>query len=256
MATIHPTAVVDSGAEIAASAEVCAYAVIEKNVSIGEGTIVYPRAVISGWTTIGKNCRIQSGAVVGSEPQAKYNGQRSYVRLGDNNIVREFATINRATVEDGETKIGDNNMFCAYSHVAHDCHIMDGVVLSNCVNLAGHVTVEDGVILSGLVGVHQFCRVGRYAFVGGMSAVRQDVLPFTLVEGIPSRPYGLNEVGLQRRDFTREQMWTLRRAYRIIYRSNNSLDEAVEALQDELGDCEEVNTLVNFIKSCQRPICR
>ncbi|HRZ67775.1 MAG TPA: acyl-ACP--UDP-N-acetylglucosamine O-acyltransferase, partial [Candidatus Omnitrophota bacterium] len=194
---IHPTAIVDKKAELAGSVEVGPYAFIGPDVKIGDGTVVGAHAVIDGYTSIGRNNRIFTGAVIGSITQdLKFKGERSFVKIGDGNIIREYVTVNMGTDRDSSTVVGNNVLLMAYSHVAHDCIVKDGAILANCVALAGYVTIEEKAVIGGLSGVHQFVRIGRLAIIGGCSKATQDVVPFSNCDGHPLKIYGLNTVGL------------------------------------------------------------
>lgn len=253
--SIHPTAVIDPTAELGAAVKVGPYAVIGPHCHIAEGTHLGPHAVIVEYTTVGKRCQIFPGAVIGAIPQdLKYRGEISSVVIGDDNIIREYVTINRATGEGEVTKIGDGNLFMAYVHVAHDCLIGDGNVLANSVNLAGHVTIEDHVVIGGITGVHQFVRVGSYAMIGGMTRITQDVLPYMLTVGVPPRVYGLNMLGLKRRSFRPPVRQALKQVYKIIFRSGLSLAQAVAEVKTRVAPCPEVDHLLSFIRLSERGI--
>jgi len=257
---IHPTAIVADGARIADGVEIGPYAIIGPHVSIGKGTRVGPHAVIDGWTTIGEDNVIFHHASVGAIPQdLKYRGEQTYLRIGDRNIIREFATLHLGTVTgDGETTVGNDNLFMAYSHVAHDCHIGNGVVMANVATLAGHVTVEDYVVLGGLCAVHQFVRIGAHAMIGGGTLVTNDIPPFVIAtgEGRDTRLRGLNLVGLKRRGFTDESISHLKKAYRILSLGKNTLQTALERLEHDLEQTPEIVRLITFIRSSQRGVCR
>nr|WP_242026892.1 acyl-ACP--UDP-N-acetylglucosamine O-acyltransferase [Phormidium tenue] len=237
---IHPTAVVHEGAKVHPSVKIGPYAVIGEQVSIGPGTEIGAHAIIDGDTTIGSQNRIFPGAAIGLESQdLKYDGSMSRVVIGDNNLIREYVTINRATDAGAVTLVGSNCLLMAYSHVAHNCVVEDHVILANSVALAGHVYVESGARISGMVGVHQFVRVGRLVMIGGLSRIDRDVPPFTLVNGNPAEVRGLNQIGLQRAGLTADPQAyrELKQAYRLVYRSGVSLSEAVSKLnQDESND--------------------
>ncbi len=255
---IHPTAVVDPGAQLSEGVQVGPYSIIHSDVTIGKNTVIGPHVVIDSHTDIGANCRIFQFSSIGAPPQdLKYRGEKTRVIIGDNNVIREFVTINRSTTADiGMTKIGDNNLLMAYCHVAHNCRLGNFVVMANAANLAGHIDVEDFVIIGGLTGIHQFTRLGTHAFIGGASAVAQDVPPYVTVSGNRARPYGLNLVGLKRRGFSGETLKALREAYRIIFRSSLILKKAVEKVRAEVPDLPEVRYLVEFIEKSERGVCR
>ncbi|NMC74493.1 MAG: acyl-ACP--UDP-N-acetylglucosamine O-acyltransferase [Geobacteraceae bacterium] len=255
---IHPTAIVHPGAVLDTDVEIGPYAVIGEHVKIGRGTRIGPSAVVDGWTEIGENNRIFHLSSVGAVPQdLKYRGEQTRLRIGNGNIIREFATIHLGTVTgDGETTIGDNNLFMAYCHVAHDCHIGNNVIMANGSTLAGHVTVEDFAILGGLSAVHQFTRVGESAMLSGGTMVGQDVLPFTVASGNRAKSYGLNSVGLKRRRFSSELIARIKAAYRLILRSGLRLDEALQRVRNEVPMSPEIEHLIAFAERSERGICR
>jgi len=253
----HETAVIHSGARIGKDVEVGPYAVIGENVLIGDGTKIGAHVVIDGWTSIGKNCVIFPGASIGSEPQdLKFRGEKSYVFIGDNTKIREFVTINRATGEGEETRIGSHCLLQAYTHVAHNCVLGNHVIMSNAATLAGHVTVEDRANISGLTGVHQFVKIGRNAMVGGASKVVQDVPPFVIADGHPAKVVGLNNVGMARAGISETARRSLKKAYKILYRSGLTLPQAIAVMEQELDSCEEVEHFLRFLRNAERGICR
>ena len=253
--SIHPKAVVESGAEIDPTVEVGAYAVIGPQVRIGSGTTVGPHAVVEGRTTIGRDNRIFQFASVGAIPQdKKYAGEDSALVIGDGNTIREFVTLNVGTAQGGnETRIGDNNWIMAYVHIAHDCVIGDDVTFANGTTLAGHVEVGDHAILGGFTLVHQFCRIGRYAFSGMGSALNKDLPPFVLASGNFARAYGLNRKGLCRAGFSEETMDALGRAYRLLFRVNGESNDEIGQLASR---CPEVEELRAFVAASQRGVMR
>jgi UDP-N-acetylglucosamine acyltransferase len=255
---IHPTAIVHPAARIDEGVEIGPYAVIGEHVSIAAGTTVGPHAVIEGWTEIGRDNRIFQFASVGADPQdLKFHGEQSFLRLGDRNTVREFVTLHRGTEDGGgETVIGDDNLFMAYSHVAHDCRVGSHVILANAATLAGHVVVDDHAILGGLSGVHQFTRIGCHAMISGGSVVVQDIAPFVIAQGDRAKPAGLNLVGLKRRGFSESALRDLKKAYKLVFRSGLRLEEALEKVVAELGEAPEVKTFTEFISNSQRGIAR
>lgn len=254
----HPTAIVAPTAKIGDGVTVGPYSIIGEHVSIGEGTSIGSHVTIDGWTEIGRGCRIFSHAVLGTEPQdLKFQGEKSYLFIGDHTVIREFATLNRATAHGGgKTAIGNHALIMAYAHVAHDCILGDHVILANAASLGGHVIIDDYAIVGGLCGVHQFCRIGKYALVGGCSAVNKDIPPFTKAQGNVPKLYGLNIVRLKRHDFSQEVLQSLRRAYRLLFRSNLNTSQAVARIQEEIWDCEEVQHLVQFVKTSERGVPR
>lgn len=229
---IHPTAVISASADLAPSVQVGAYAVIGEKVKIGSQTTIGSHVVIEGPTEIGANNRIFPGAIIGLEPQdLKYRGAKSWVKIGDGNLIREYVTINRATDEGEVTRIGNRTLLMAYVHVAHNCLIEDEVVIANSVALAGHVHIDEQATIGGMLGIHQFVQIGKLAMVGGMSRIDRDIPPYVLVAGNPARVRSLNLIGLQRRGYSEEEMMTLKKAYRIVYRSGYGLEEALGKLE-------------------------
>ncbi|MFH0810941.1 MAG: acyl-ACP--UDP-N-acetylglucosamine O-acyltransferase [Pseudomonadota bacterium] len=255
---IHPTAIVGGDARLAAGVRVGPYAIIEDEVEIGENTQIGPHAVVRRHTTIGKGCRIFQFASVGEIPQdLKFAGETSYLTVGDNNTIREFASLHRGTAGGGGlTSLGSGNLLMAYTHVAHDCRIGNGVIMSNAASLAGHVVVEDRAIIGGLVGIHQFVRVGTHAFVGGNSAVSKDVPPYTLCAGNPQKLHGLNLVGLKRAGFGAETLRALKEAYQIVVRGPLLLGEALIRVEADVAPLPEVRRFVDFIRASMRGIPR
>ncbi len=256
---IHEKAIVHPNARIAEGVEIGPFSVIGENVAIDKDTRIGPHVVITGWTTIGKNCKIYQFSSIGEPPQdLKFKGEESHVIIGDNNVIREFVTINRATTHGGgKTVLGDGNFLMAYAHVAHDCLIGNEVIMSNAATLAGHIEIEDGAIIGGLVGVHQFVRIGAYSFISGLSGVPQDIPPYMLAAGSRCKLYGLNMVGLKRHGFPQKTIKGLKKAYKIIFRSGLILEEAIKAIEDdEIAIISEVVHLVQFIQSSKRGICR
>lgn len=252
---VHPTAIVAPGAKLGRNVAVGPYTLIGENVEIGEGTSIGAHNVIDGWTKIGAHCRIFHSTCLGVEPQdLKFGGEPSAVEIGDHNTIREFVTIHRATDKDRKTCIGSHNLLMAYVHIAHDCVVGNHTIIANAVNLAGHVTVQDYASIGGVTPVHQFARVGAHAYIGGGSRVPQDVPPFFLAAGNPLRVVGINKVGLERRGFTPETRNVLLRAYKILYRSEKNVSQAVEAIRGELPDIPEIRQLTDFIESSERGI--
>lgn len=256
---IHPTAIIDPTADLATDVEVGPYVIIGKNVTIGKGTNIGPHTVIGDWTEIGENNQIYHLASVGPAPQdLKYRGEECWTRIGNGNIIREFATIHRGTVTGiSETVVGDNNLFMAYSHVAHDCRIGNRVVMANSATLAGHVTVEDDVILGGLVAVHQFSRIGAHAMVGGGTLVVLDIPPYTI--STPGKRdaklRGLNLVGLKRRGFSDDAILKLKKAYKTLFMADLKQPEAIARIKSEITGSPEVDYLLAFIERSERGIC-
>jgi UDP-N-acetylglucosamine acyltransferase len=258
MARVHPTALVDTGAELAGDVEIGPYSIVGPHVRIGAGTRVGPHAVITGRTVIGARNRIFQFTSIGEIAQdRKYGGEPTSVRIGDDNVVREFVTIHAGTAQDrGETLIGNANWLLAYVHIAHDCVVGDNTTFSNNAQLAGHVIIGDWVVMGGFTGVHQFCRVGAHAMVAAGAVVLQDVPPFVTVSGYPAKPHGTNNEGLRRRGFSADDIAAVRRAYRVLYREGRSLDEARAALEIAAGSAPAIAPLVEFLRTSGRGIVR
>jgi len=255
LTTIHPTAMVDPQAELDDGVVVGPYCRLGPGARIGRNTRLEPYAIVDGNTTIGKDCRLFSFSVVGTEPQdVKFEGKRSGVVIGDGNVIREFATVNRASDEGGATTLGNNNFLMAYTHVAHNCTLGDHVVMANAANLAGHVVLEDYAFVGGVTPVHQFVRIGRHAMIGGGCRVPQDVPPFVKAAGNPLRAYGLNSLGLRRRGFPKETELILKKAYRILYRSGLNTKNALDKIEAELEQTAEIRHLVEFVRGSARGI--
>lgn len=255
---IDPRAIVSPQASLAANVTVGPFSIIGPDVQIGEGTIVGPHVVINGPTVIGRENRIFQFASIGDAPQdKKYKGEPTRLEIGDRNVFRESCTINRGTAQHhGVTRIGSDNLFMAYSHVAHDCTVGSNTVFANCAALAGHVEIGDWVILGGLTAVHQFSKVGPHAFLAGGAIVTRDVPPYVMVAGNPAEPHAVNSEGLKRRGFTEEQIRNIRDAYRILYRSDLRLTEALEKLAPLAQAHSEIRTFVDFLGTSKRSIVR
>jgi UDP-N-acetylglucosamine acyltransferase len=257
---IHPSAIIHEGAQLADGVEVGPYVVIGNHVTIGKGTNIGPHTVIGDWTEIGENNQIYHLASVGPASQdLKYRGEECWTRIGNSNIIREFATIHRGTVTGtGETVIGNGNLFMAYSHVAHDCRIGNSVVMANAATLAGHVTLEDNVILGGLVAVHQFTTIGAHAMVGGGTLVGLDIPPYMIatLSKRDAKLRGLNLVGLKRRGFSEDTIAKLKKAYRALFMADLKLPDAIARVRAEITDSPEVDYLLAFIERSERGICR
>jgi UDP-N-acetylglucosamine acyltransferase len=257
---IHRTAVIDKKAEIADDVEIGPYCVISGGAKIGSGTKLVSHVCIAGRTEIGKNCTIDPFSCIGGDPQdITFKGEDTACVIGDHNIIGEYVTINKASTKvDGITRVGNGNFIMAYSHIGHDCVVGNEVQMANAATLAGHVDVADFAILSGLVAVHQFCRIGRFAFVSGLTGVPQDIPPFVMAAhtaGSRATLHGLNIVGLKRHGFSNEDIATLKKAYRFIFRLGLSLEAAVQKIEEEL-EGEYVQELVAFVRSSERGICR
>jgi UDP-N-acetylglucosamine acyltransferase len=254
MVNIHPTAIVDPGAELAEGVSVGAYSIIEAQVAVGPDTEIGPHVVIKPYTTIGARCRIFQFAALGEIPQdLKFAGELSHLVIGDDNTVREFATMHRGTTGGGGlTRVGNGNLFMAYTHVAHDCLIGDGVVMSNAASLAGHITVEDRAILGGFVVVHQFSRLGCHAFIGGASAVTRDVPPYSMAVGNRAKLVGLNLVGLKRSGIADTTVQSLRQAFDLLFTSGLNLKEAVAQVREDIPPIPEIQHLLWFVETTER----
>jgi UDP-N-acetylglucosamine acyltransferase len=259
MPTIAETAVISSDATLAHDVEIGAYSIIGPHVTIGAGTVIGPHVRIDGPTTIGERNRFIGQASIGTEPQdLKFRGERTELRIGNENVFREFVTINRGTTGGGGiTTIGSSNFFMAYAHVAHDCHVGDHTIFANNATLAGHVEVGDYTTVGAFSAIHQFCRVGDHAFIGGGSICTQDVLPFVKTVGNrPAKTYGVNTIGLERKGFQKETIEALQRAYRILTRSKLRLQDALDRIETELGFHSEVRYFAEFIRASQRGVIR
>lgn len=255
---IHPQAIIDPGAKLAKDVSVGPFSVIGADVEIGEGTVIESHVVINGPTRIGRENKIYSFAAIGGDPQdKKYAGETTELEIGDRNVIREYCTISRGTAQDvGVTRIGNDNWIMATVHIAHDCQIGSHTIFANSATLAGHVTIEDYAILGGFTLVHQFCKVGAHCFTAMNSVISKDVLPFIMVSGHMAKPHGLNTEGLKRRGFSSDALSKLRKAYKIIYRSGNTLEQAAEQLEPIAQGCEEVAQLLDFLKNVTRGIVR
>jgi UDP-N-acetylglucosamine acyltransferase len=254
MAKIHPTAIVDPAAELAEGVSVGAYSIIQGQVVVGPDTEIGSHVVIKEYTTIGARCRIFQFAALGEIPQdLKFSGELSHLVIGDDNTVREFATMHRGTAGGGGiTRVGHGNLFMAYTHVAHDCIIGDGIIMSNAATLGGHILVEDKAILGGFVAVHQFSRIGRHAFIGGASAVTRDVPPYTMAVGNRAKLVGLNLVGLKRSGFADTTLQSLRQSFEILFTSGLNLKEAVAQVREDIPPIPEIQHLLWFVESSER----
>lgn len=254
MAKIHPTAVIDSSVVLADDVEVGPFAVIEADVTIGAGTVIGPHVRISGPTVIGERNTITGSASIGTNPQdLKFGGEKTRLTIGDDNVIREFVTMSRGTKGGGGiTTIGSRCLFMAYSHVAHDCHVGSNVIFANCGTLAGHVEVGDFATIGAFSAIHQFCRVGTHAFLGGDTIVTQDALPFVKTVGSrPAKSYGINTIGLERKGFAKESIAALKTAYRLLVRAHMKQSDALEKIEAELGHVAEVRTFLEFVRGSQ-----
>jgi len=255
---IHQTAIVHSKAKIAEGVSIGPYSIIGEHVVIGKDTKIASHVVIDGWTTIGARNDIYPFSSIGMPPQdIGYKDEETYLIIGDDNVIRECATIHRATTkEDRKTEIGNKNFLMAYSHVAHDCKLGNNVIMANSVALGGHIVIEDYAIIGGITAVHQFVRIGSYAMVGGCSAVALDVPPYVSAAGNRAKLYGLNLIGLKRRGFGDATLNYMKKAYKIIFRSGLMLEEAIKKTSAEMPDVKEVQNLIHFIQGTKRGIMR
>ena len=257
-AQIDPRAVVDPSARLAPGVVIEPYSIIGAEVEIGEGTWIGPHVVIRGPTRIGRDNKIYQFASIGDAPQdKKYRGEPTRLEIGDRNVIREYCTLNRGTVQDrGVTRVGNDNWIMAYVHIAHDCVLGNNIILANGASLAGHVTLEDWVILGGFTLVHQYCAVGAHAFTGYGTGISMDVPPYVMVSGHPAKPHGLNTEGLRRRGMSAETLRALRNAYKVIYRSSLMLNDAITRLEEMAQSCPEMQLMVDFLRRSQRGIVR
>jgi len=254
---IHPTAIVEPDAKIADGAEIGPFCIVGKKVKIGKNTKFTSNVVIEH-TEIGKDCTVYPFTSIGLPPQdIRYKGEKTKVKIGNNNVIREYSTIHRASVSgDKITSIGDDNFFMAYVHIAHDCKVGNNVIMANASTLGGHVTVDDYCFLGGLVAVHQFSRIGAYSMIGGFSAITKDIPPYTTASGDRAKLYGLNAIGLKRQNFSDSQVRSLKQAYKLLFRSKLTVKEAIALLRQEGNLSEEVRNLIDFIEENKRGICR
>ncbi|MBL8959458.1 MAG: acyl-ACP--UDP-N-acetylglucosamine O-acyltransferase [Gemmatimonadetes bacterium] len=252
-ATIHPTALVSPSAEIGDGVTIGAFAIVGDRVTIGEGCVIEPRATLERNVRLAPRVTIGSGTIIGGDPQdLKFKGEDTWVEIGEGTRIREYSTINRGTSHSWKTTVGKGCFLMSYVHLAHDCHIGDGVIISNGTQLAGHVTIEDRAIVSGLVAVHQFAKIGKHAFVGGCSRVAKDVPPFIKAVGNPVKLYGLNSVGLQRSGFPDEVVRELKRAYRLFFRSELNVSQAMARARVELPAIPEIEHFLSFLEDSER----
>jgi UDP-N-acetylglucosamine acyltransferase len=253
--SVHSTALVSSSAVIGEGVTVGPFAIIGEDCEIGDGCTIAARATLERYVTLGRNVSVGIGSVLGGDPQdLKFKGEKTTVEIGDGTVIREYSTINRGTSHSYKTSVGKNCFLMSYVHLAHDCHVGDGSILANGVQLAGHVTVESKVGIAGLSAVHQFVRIGRNSFVGGCTRVAQDVPPFLRAVGNPMKLYGLNTVGLRRNGFDEDTLLSLKRAYRLFFRSDLNISQARKRAEEELAITPEVRELITFIESSTRGI--
>jgi UDP-N-acetylglucosamine acyltransferase len=254
---IHPTAVIHHKAVLGDGVIIGPYAVIDEHVTIGNGTSIGPHAVITGHTKLGQRNRIFSGAVVGSEPQdVKYHGEETWLEIGDDNIIREHATINPGTGEGSKTVIGNDNWLMIQTHVGHNCVIGNHIKLANLVTLGGHVQIEDYATIGGVTPVHQFCRIGCYSMIGGGFRAVQDVVPYMIAGDEPLTIHGINQIGLERNNFSKDTIETLKKAHKVIFRKNLILKEAIQVLMSEFPKLPEIIHLIQFLETSSRGIVR
>jgi len=254
---IHPTAIVDPGAEIAAGVRIGPYSVVGAGVVIGEDTELQHHVTVMGPTRLGRGNTLFAYCSIGQKTQdLKYSGEPTSLEIGDGNTFREFCTVNRGTLPGTKTVVGNGGNFLAYSHIAHDCVVGNQVVFSNNGTLAGHVTVGDSAIIGGLTAIHQFCRVGRHAITGGCSKIVQDIPPFMIADGNPAEVRGVNSIGLERAGFSSDSVRALKEAYRLLYRGKLNANQAVEAIRREIARVPEIEELCTFIETSRRGIIR
>jgi UDP-N-acetylglucosamine acyltransferase len=252
---IHPTAIISHDAEIAGDVQIGAFAIIGEGCTIGAGSVIAARATLERNVILGRSVRVGIGTILGGAPQdLKYTGEETTVEIDDGTAIREYVTINRGTAHSFKTTVGKNCLIMSYVHIGHDCRIGNSVILSNVVQLAGHVTIEDKAILSGLSAVHQFARVGRQSFIGGMSRVSKDIPPFLKAVGNPVKLYGLNTIGLQRSGMEEETIRELKRAYRLLFRSDLNVTQAIERALTEIEPLPEVQELIRFVEGSERGV--
>jgi len=252
---IHPTAIISPDADIAPDVEIGAFAIVGEGCTVGPGSVIAARATLERNVTLGRSVKVGIGTVLGGAPQdLKYGGEETTVEIDDGTVIREYVTINRGTAHSFRTTVGKNCLLMSYVHIGHDCRIANSVILSNVVQLAGHVTIEDKAILSGLSAVHQFARIGRHSFIGGMSRVSKDIPPFLKAVGNPVKLYGLNTIGLQRSGMEDSTILELKRAYRLLFRSDLNLTQAIERAQNDLEPLDEVKELIRFVEASERGV--
>ncbi len=257
MTTIHSSAIIDPGAELDENVEIGAYSIVGAHVKIGRATRIMPHVFLDGWTTIGEECTVFPFASIGSQTQdLKYKGAVTFVEIGDHTTLREYVTVNSGTNEGDVTRVGSRCHIMAYSHVAHQCIVGNGVIISNAGTLAGHVIVEDNAVIGGLCGIHQFVRVGRMSIIGGCSKATQDIPPFMMADGNPAAIHGLNTVGLQRHGVAEDVRRTLKEACRMLFRENLTTRAAIEKMKAELTICPELEHLIAFVSASERGIAR
>ncbi len=257
MSNIHPTAIVSPKAELADDVTVGPHTIIEDDVTIGKGSQIASSVLLAGGARLGEHVKISHGAVIATQPQdLKFGGEITQVEIGDNTVIREYATINRGTKAHGTTTVGKDCLLMAYSHVAHDCIIGDNVILANAVNLAGHIEIDDYAIIGGVVPVHQFVKIGAHSMIGGGFRVPQDVAPYSLCGGYPLRVMGLNSIGLRRRGFSKETVATIEKTFKILFFSKLNTSQAVERIHAEIEIIPEVQLILDFLNRSNRGITK
>jgi UDP-N-acetylglucosamine acyltransferase len=257
---IHPTAIIDDSCEISPEADIGPYCIIGPHTNIGAGSVLDSHVFVHRWTTIGERCRFYSHCSVGTDPQdLKYKGETTYLKIGNDNVFREFVSLNRGTQGGhGVTILGNHNFLMAYSHIAHDCLVGDHCIMANAATLAGHVTVGDHSTVGAFSAVHQFCRVGPHAFIGGFSVITRDALPFIKTVGArnEAKTYGINTLGLQRKGFSEKCIEELKQAYRLAFRSNMNTGDALAKIKERQWSASEVSALIEFMESSERGFIR
>ncbi|MEW6214058.1 MAG: acyl-ACP--UDP-N-acetylglucosamine O-acyltransferase [Nitrospirota bacterium] len=255
---IHQTTIIDPKAEIDEGVSIGPFCIIREGAHIKKGSKLISNIIIESNTEVGENCVIYPFTTIGLPPQdLKYKGEKTGIKIGNNNIVREYITIHKASVGgDGVTTIGDKNFLMAYVHIAHDCKIGSNIIMANAATLGGHVVVEDYAVIGGLVAVHQFTRIGAYTMVGGFSGVGQDIPPYTIASGARARLFGLNTIGLKRHGFSDSTINELKKAYKILFREKRTLKDAIKKIQEDLPYTDEIKHLIEFIQKNKRGICR
>jgi UDP-N-acetylglucosamine acyltransferase len=255
---IHSTAIISPDVVIEEDTCIGPFCILKDGVHIKRGAKLISNVIIEGDTEIGENCTVYPFTSIGLPPQdMKYKGEKTAIKIGNNNIIREYITIHRASVGgDGQTTIGDNNFLMAYVHIAHDCKIGNSVIMANVATLAGHVIIEDYAIIGGLVAIHQFTRIGAYTMVGGFSGVGQDIPPYMIAAGARAKLFGLNTIGLKRHGFSDSTINDLKKAYKILFREKRTLKDAIKKIQENLPYTDEIKHLIEFIQKNKRGICR
>ena len=254
---IHPTAIVDPSVQLGTGTVIGPYCIVAAGVSLGENCWLQHHVTLGGPLAAGRGNKFYAYCSIGQQTQdLKYRGEPTYLEIGNENCFREFVTINRSTLESGKTRVGSSGNFLAYSHIGHDCTVGDSVIFSNNGTLAGHVQVGDHAVIGGLTAVHQFCRIGRFAITGGCSKIVQDVPPFMIADGNPAKMRGINQVGLERHGYPPEKIKPIKEAFRMIYRAKMNTGQALEAVREQLGESEDVRSILQFIAASERGIIR